>query len=96
MHVTGIIRLIICIVLLQLPGCGRLEICVIAHVAVFAMRIVPCLDIGNELSDRHVAEVRVLVQHDQVFHDFVEGLFTALEERCFYGTQGLLVHLPQI
>ncbi len=68
----------------------------IAYITVLSMRIVPRLNVIYKLSDLNIPKVRVLVKHDQVFHDFIESFFTSLEKRCLDSSQRLLVQLPQI
>ena len=68
----------------------------IASFALFSMRRVARLNVADKLLYRHVAEVRVGVQHDKVLHHLVEGLFFALEEAGFDGAQRLLIKLPDV
>ena len=75
---------------------GSLYKSLIAHIAVLPMRIVPRLNVIYKLCDLNIPKVRVFVEHDQIFHDFIESFFTTLEKRCFDGSQRLLVKLPQI
>ena len=69
---------------------------VIASFALLSMRRVARLNVADKLFYRHVAEVRIGVQHDKVLQNLVEGLFFALEKAGFDGAQRLLIKLPNV